>query len=141
MFQEVEEENSDEPMENNTVQITPEKVRVEKEYMLSSYEKKREERVKKNKERLQSLGLLEVPKVYNVKEFVGHKVDRGTWKLKTIWEGYPEEEFTWESLRIKTKEVPELVKEYIKRNPEVGHPPAKKVTIERKNPSVSIFYL
>ncbi len=33
MFQEVEEENSDEPMENNTVQITPEKVRVEKEYM------------------------------------------------------------------------------------------------------------
>ncbi len=24
---------------------------------------------------------------------VGHKVERGTWKVKTIQEGYPEEEF------------------------------------------------
>jgi hypothetical protein len=128
-------------MENNMVQITPEKVRDETEYMLSSYEKKREERVKKNKERLQSLGLLEVSKVYNVKEFVGHKLVRGNWKLKTIWEGYPEEDFTWESLKVKIKEVPELVKEYIERNPEVGHPPVKKVAIERKNPCVRKFYL
>lgn len=96
--------------------------------------------MKQNNERLQSLGLVKVPKVYNVKSFIGHRVERGNWKLKTIWEGYPAEDFTWESLKVKIKEVPELVKEYIEKNPEVGHPPAKKAAIARKNPSVSLFY-
>ncbi len=120
------------------VKITPEKEKDATEYIISSYEKKREERVKKNNERLQSLGLVESKKVYIIKAFVGHRVERGNWKLKTIWEGYPEEEFTWESLKFKIKEVPELVKEYVERNPEVGHPPEKKAVIVRKNPSVNI---
>ena len=47
------------------VKITPEKEKDATEYILSPYKKKREERVKKNNERLQSLGLVESKKVYN----------------------------------------------------------------------------
>ncbi len=44
IFQDDKSEYCDEPFENNTVKITPEKEKDATEYILSSYEKKREER-------------------------------------------------------------------------------------------------
>ena len=48
--------------------------------------------------------------------------------------------YTYSIITLGTIHVPELVKEYVEKNPEVGHPPEKKAVIVRKNPSVSKYY-
>jgi len=43
-------------------------------------------------------------------------------------------------LEGKLNEVPKLVEEYIKQNPDVGQPPVKQTVVARKNPTVSLYY-
>jgi len=76
----------------------------------NTYEKKRLSKIQQNEERLVKLGLVKKKEVYTVKRFIGHKVERGNWKLKKIWEGYPEEEFTWESLKESLMKYQSLLK-------------------------------
>jgi hypothetical protein len=43
-------------------------------------------------------------------------------------------------LKGKLKEVPKLVEEYIKQNPDVRQPPDKQTVVARTNPTVSLYY-
>jgi hypothetical protein len=43
-------------------------------------------------------------------------------------------------LEGKLNEVPKLVEEYIKQNPDVGQPPVKQTVLARKIPTVSLYY-
>ena len=76
--------------------------------------KKRLSKIQQNEERLVKLGLVKKRSLY-CQRIHWAQGRRGNRKFKTIWEGYPEEEFTWESLKGKLKEVPKLVEECIKQ--------------------------
>jgi hypothetical protein len=43
-----------------------------------------------------------------------HRFNDRNWELHVYWQGYPDDESTWESLQTLHKDVPVIVKRYLK---------------------------
>jgi hypothetical protein len=64
----------------------------------------------------------EIKDFWVVEKFVNHRPStesKGNWELRTRWVGWSSEDDTWEPINEKYEEVPDLVQQYIKSNPEV----------------------
>jgi hypothetical protein len=64
----------------------------------------------------------EIKDFWVVEKFVNHRPaseTKGNWELRTRWVGWSSEDDTWEPINEKYDEVPDLVQQYIRRNPEV----------------------
>ena len=44
----------------------------------------------------------------------GHRLRKGKWELKILWEGFDDEEFSWEPLSVMMEDIPAMVSTYIK---------------------------
>ena len=103
-------------------------------YEKGQYERNRDVNVAKNMAHLDKLGfhshmedscnLKKKQKgqkevIYEVESFIGHKVKNGKWMLLTKWVGFSDsaEDVTWEPLKEKLEEVPDIVKEYMMAYP------------------------
>lgn len=49
-----------------------------------------------------------------VEAIIGHRKDGHRWELRVLWQGFEEDESTWEDLKTITEDVPETVKRYVK---------------------------
>ena len=104
-------------------------------YEPSSYKKRVKEKIKKNQEMLSRLSLSKTlalisrekeEEPWQVESFIGHwpaTKGKGYWELKTRWVSFMPEDDTWEPINQKRKEVPMMVKDYIKIHPEVTAAP------------------
>jgi hypothetical protein len=121
---------------NNSKYANYEDIPTPPPYQPSETEIRVAEKKKRNEERLKQLGLgntavkkkPEKPPVHTVEKFVGHRVANkkiGGWQLKTRWLGWEEKDDTWESIKTKMREYPQLVEAYQALHPELKEPKRK----------------
>lgn len=52
--------------------------------------------------------------VLRVAAITGHRKDKNVWRLRVAWDGFTDEDATWETLQGLYKDVPEMVSRYVK---------------------------
>jgi hypothetical protein len=54
---------------------------------------------------------------YRVSKFLDHRIKEGEFELLTLWEGFDEEDSTWEPLNILNEDIPNMCQNYLSQIP------------------------